>query len=228
MTVLSALQSASVRLTGEKPATFFSSQSKFEMQMVDIVNDAAKDIARSHEWRALTKTATITGDGVTTSFAIPADYDRMALAQSVHDKKSWLWNYTPCPDLDTWISILNGQVLAAVPGWWIILDGAFQIYPAPSGVANYPYISNAYSKGDNGDLKQAFDRDDDSYRLSEDLLIRKVRWMWKEMMGFDATNDQAEFLKLFSELSARDPGSRVIRSSDSRDFRTSGWPYPFR
>lgn len=228
MTVLSALQSAAVRLIGQKPTTFFSSQNKFEMQMVDIVNEAARDIVRSHEWRALTKVATIAGDGTTTSFAIPDDYDRMSLAQSMHDNKSWLWDYTPCPDLDTWIALQNGQVLAAVPGWWIILDGSFQFYPSPSGTASFPYISKAYAKSNTGTLKTAFDNDSDTFRIDEDLLVRKVRWMWKEMMGFDATNDQSDFNMLFSQLSARDPGSRVIRSSDRRDFPSSGWPYPWR
>lgn len=228
MTVLSALQSAAVRLIGQKPSTFFSSQNKFEMQMVDIVNDAARDIVRSHEWRALTKVATIAGDGTTTSFALPADYDRMSLAQSVHDNKSWLWDYSPCLDLDTWIALQNGQVLAAVPGWWIILDGAFQFSPAPASPASFPYISNAYAKSDGGTNKAAFDRDDDTFRIDEDLLARKVRWMWKEMMGFDATNEQSDFNTLFSQLSARDKGSRVIRNPGRQSFLTSGWPYPFR
>ena len=131
MTILAAMQSAAVRLIGKKPVTFFSSQGTFEMEMVELVNDLAHDIAGGHDWQALTKFATITGDGTTTSFAKPADFDRMSLGSSV---------------------------LATQPGWWIILSDEFQCYPAPSDgrVAKYPYVSKYYARANDNSLKEAF------------------------------------------------------------------------
>ena len=76
MTVLQAMQSASLRLIGRKPSTFFSSQDTFEMEIVDLANEVAKVIADQHDWQVLTKVHTLTGDGVTTSFSLPAGHSR--------------------------------------------------------------------------------------------------------------------------------------------------------
>jgi hypothetical protein len=54
------------------------------MEIVDLLNEVAR-IMQSHDWQALTKIHTITGNGTDTAFPVAADYDRMALGQDVHD-----------------------------------------------------------------------------------------------------------------------------------------------
>src|SRR5690606_30831945 len=113
------LQSASIRLVGKKPAAFFSSQNTFEMEMSDLVNEVARDIMKSHDWRALTKLNTYNGDGVTEAFNLPTDYDRMPIKAEVHSGTWENWRFQPVRDLDEWIDFQTFDLVS--PGVWIIL-----------------------------------------------------------------------------------------------------------
>jgi hypothetical protein len=42
MSVLAAMQSAAIKLIGQKPQVFFTSSDVFEMEIVDILNEVAK------------------------------------------------------------------------------------------------------------------------------------------------------------------------------------------
>ena len=230
MTALTAMQNAAVRLVGQKPSVFFSSQSAFEQEIANLLNEVARDIALSHDWRALTKIQTVTGDGTTTDFSLPDDYDRMVVGQGVHDGNTWFWDYTACPDLDTWITLQSGSFMALTPGWWIILDQKFQFYPAPpSGqAAKYPYISKNYARSEAGAAQDAFLKDDDTFVIDERLLTLGLIWRWREMKRLDSGGEQASFEKAFGEAAARDKGAQVIRSRAQRRMPnvSYGWPWP--
>lgn len=211
MTVLNALQSAAIRLIGQRPAVFFSSQQVFEMEMVDLLNDVAADICKSHDWRALTRLQTYAGDGQTEAFDLPDDYDRMPVLQDIHSATWRQWRWVPAQSLDQW---LDYKTFATVtPGMWIMLDGQIHFYPEiPQGeIAQFYYISKNYARGTNGALKPAFDNDNDEFLLPERLLTLGIVWRWREQKRLDSTADQENFLKAFNEAAGREKGSRVVR-----------------
>lgn len=230
MTVLSAMQSAAIRLVGRKPPTFFGTTNQFELEIVDLLNEAATDICKSHDWQALTKTATITGNGVDASFPLPDDYDRMVLASDMASADSWFWGYDNTPDMNTWISIQNGAYAVAAPGWWILLNNAVQFSPVPASgaVANYPYISKNFALPNAGSATTAFNADTDTFVLDERLLTLALIWRWREQKRLDVAGELGQFEKAFSEAAARDRGSRVIRSTSRvrRPNVSVGWPWP--
>src|SRR5687768_6505772 len=92
MSILSACQSAAVRLVGRRPTTIFGSSDQFELELQDLVQDVAVEIAKKHDWQALTKLGTVTGDAVLESFPLPDDYDRMPLKAALHSSR-WLNSY---------------------------------------------------------------------------------------------------------------------------------------
>lgn len=214
MTALTAMQTAAVRLIGRRPTTFFSSTATFEVEMVNLLNEVARDITLTADWQGLTKIHTFTGDGTTAAFNKPDDYDRMLQGQSMSDGDSWFWNYTKVPDLDMWIAIQNGFYLGATPpGWWILFGDQFQFAPPPpaSATAMFPYISNLIARDTNGNPKQEFTTDSDTFVLDERLLTLALIWRWREMKLLDYAADQANFEKAFDQAATRDRGSRVIR-----------------
>lgn len=214
MTVLSACQSAMVRLVGRKPQTVFSSTQQMEMELADLATDVAVDIMGSHDWRALTKFETLTGDGSQTEFDLPDDYDRIVLAQGVTDTNNWLWGYTPAASLQDWMVITSSGFTAVTPGWWIILDGKMQFSPAPSSgsPAKFSYISRNIGRAANGSTPiSVFSDDGDSFVLDERLLTLGVIWRWKAQKGMEYAEDMANYEKAFSENAARDKGSQAIR-----------------
>lgn len=234
MTVLGALQSAMVRLVGRRPNTVFSTTSQTELELTDLVNEVAVDIMKSHDWQALTKIETITADGSTTDFDLPADYDRMALGQAIHDSASWFWNYTSVGSLNDWLTLQNGGWSALSPGWWIILQNQLKFHPAPHTNGTYAYISNEIVRSAPASgtgvitTKTQFTADDDTFVLSERLLTLGVVWRYREQKGMGYAEDMASYETALSQEQARDKGSRVISHRISRTPAgvRIGWPWP--
>lgn len=229
MSVLTAAQSAFIRLSGAKPATLFSASGRMEAEIADLMSEVADDVMRSHDWRGLTALHTLTGDGSTTVFDLPEDYDRMVQGQSMHDPGTRLWGYTSVSDLDEWITVTTGGFLAATPGWWIILDGKVQVSPAPPDgrKAVFPYIRRDFGTTATGVPICRFKRDDDEFFLGDRLLTLGAIWRYRAMKGLEYAEDMANFEKALSEAAARDKGSRVIRHGAPRiGIGRLAYPWP--
>lgn len=230
MSVLSAAQSAMLRLVGQRPQTLFSSQNRMEMEIADLATDVAIDICSSHDWRLLTKLYTLTGDGVASSFDLPSDYDRMLIAQSVHDPNNWFWGYSRVHSLDEWIAITTSGFFGITPGWWIVLGGKIQFAPPPGAgaQATFPYISKNIGTNSNGPIT-SFSQDADEFVLGDRILTLGLIWRWKAQKGLEYAEDMASFETYLSELSGRDKGATAIRSRTriGRIPRTSiAYPWP--
>lgn len=216
MTVLAALQSAAVRLMGRKPVTFFGATSTFEVEMCDLVNEVATDIAKYHDWPELIRLETLTGDGTATEFDLPDDYDRMLLDTAVQDANSWAWGYFHYLDLNQFLfDEIRG--FQAAPGGWIIYDGKLRFSPAPGDgdTARFPYITKNIARDESTAPKAAFDADADTFVLPERLLTLGLVWRWRENKKLDYTGDQEAFIKALDEYAAKAGGPTVIRRNAS-------------
>lgn len=206
MSVLTACQSAAVRLVAQRPSSIYSSTGKLEMELGEIATEAAIAIAKAHDWQALTTLKTQAGDGTTTAFALPADYDRMALGSKV-------WNtatdrpMSRVPSLDAWQDLNLSSIPAGADGYWIILGGQMQILPAmgASDSARYYYQSNYIATG-----KTAFSADSDTFLLSERLLTLAIIWRWRALKRLEYSEDMKNFELAFSEEAGRDRGAKVL------------------
>lgn len=211
MSVLGAMQSAAVRLVGQKPTQLFASTSGIALELSDLVNEAAVDIVKAHEWTALMTLYTLAGDGTSTAFDLPADFDRCP--KDVHIFTTQ-WPGVPfqrARDLDEWY--FNQRfVYAGVPGWWIMLGGKLNLYPAPaSGVdAQFYYVSkNAVTPASGADKAQ-FTADDDTFKLPERLLTLACIWRWKSMKGLAYAEDMANYEVALSQEITKDKGPRIL------------------
>lgn len=229
MTVLSALQSAAIRLIGRKPSAFFGATDVFALEMQDLANEVAADIAKSHDWQALIRVATLAGDGTTVAFPFPSDYGRMLIQSDIFDAANWAWGYTRVLDINEFLWIKE-RGIQALPGSWIMYGNEFQFVPAPqSGAeATFPYIDKNYALATDGTtLKPAFTLDTDFFRLSERLLTLGLVWKWRQNKRLDYGEDEANFAKAFAEDSGRDKGSRIFRTGPARFPANVSIAYPF-
>lgn len=228
MTVLAALQSAAIRLMGRKPGTFFGSTGNLELELCDLVNEVATDIAKYHDWQALTRIATITGDGSTSEFDLPDDYDRFTLTGAMQDGASWAWGYRHYLSLDGFLfDELRG--FNAAPGGWIIYGDMIRFSPAPSASAQarFPYITSNVVRDFSTATKAAFTKDDDAFLLPERLLTLGLIWRWRENKGLSGAGDQEAFVKALDEYAAKDAGPTVIRRNSARGFGNTHPAYPW-
>jgi hypothetical protein len=77
MTVLSACREAAIELSQPEPSSLFSTTDDFAKELRLQANRAAVAVAKAYDWLKLKAIHTITGDGATTAFELPSDYDRM-------------------------------------------------------------------------------------------------------------------------------------------------------
>ena len=229
MTILSAMQSAAVRLVGYRPQVFFTSSEQFEQEIADLINEVAKDICKYHDWQALTKVHNLSVDGVTEEFDLPDDYDRQLVVTDIQDLDNWVWGYEHATNLNDFL-YYKARGPQITPGAWILYDNKLNFYPAPATNATFPYVSENYAIGANGSFKNEFDRDDDTFiiRGGERLLTLGLIWRWRENKKLDYTGDQEAFTMLADQLAAKDKGSNVYRNrAHSGHLNTRlAWPWP--
>lgn len=214
MTIQTAVSSASLRVIGSAPAAVFSSTEQIAVEMRDLAQEVAADIAVSHEWRDLTQIATFTGGA---SFPKPADYDRMLSGQGVQDGTSWLWGYVPFASVSEYMAAINGQ-LALSPGGWIILGGEFKFWPAAVGSATFPYQSNLIVRASDATPKAAFSADTDTFVLPERLLTLGLIWRYRAQKGLDYSEDLATYEDALARAQNNDKGARVLRPDTMPSF----------
>jgi hypothetical protein len=213
MTVLSAVQDAcklpSVNIY-PAPTALFASTDQQEVQLCALANECAQFIAKAHDWRKLTTLKTQAGDGSTTSFALPDDYDRMPVKAQIF-RTSTTRPMVMINDLDTW-QLNRLQSISDPTGEAIILGGFLQIYPAMESTdsAKYYYQSNLIVDPASGSNKTAFTLDTDVFVLNERLLTLCLVWKYRSQGGLDYQQELQDYAMAMAQEIARDKGSRMI------------------
>lgn len=218
MTVLSACQDAAKLLKPAQavPTAIIGSTDTFAVELAALSNEAAKAIAKHHDWRKLITLKTQTGDGSTTAFSLPTDYDRMPVKASVFSS-SYQQPLEPVQDLDIWLDREIRSFVGSI-GYWMILSGYMNIKPtmSVSQSAKYYYVSSYYAADSNSAAKAAFTADTDTFRLPERLLTLALIWRWRHRKGLDYAEDMQNFEIAQSEAIARDKGSRILAVGRAR------------
>ncbi len=225
MTLQTCITSAAIRIQGNAPSTVFSSQLQIAIDLRDLVQDVAVEIAEAAEWRSLTKIATLTG---APSFPLPDDYGRMLVGQGMMDQANWFWGYVAYQDVSQYLMAINGQVPAMDPGGWIILDGEFKFWPTPSGTATFPYISKYIVRDVGGVAKETFTADTDTFILPERLLTLGLIWRYRSQKGLEYAEDMATYTTALNQTSNDDKGARVLRPDWNRRLPGARFAYSGR
>jgi hypothetical protein len=212
MTLLSVCQEAAIELNQTEPAQIFAATDTFPKELRVQANKSAVALMKAYDWQVLTKRATVTGNGVSTSFTLPTDYDRMAAKTNLASNASNI-DLVRATDLDQWDYFQN-HLSTTVPGYWMILGGQMQVTPAPAmGVVHsYYYISNNVVSGS----KPTFTADTDTMAIPERLLTLSLIWRWRASKRMEYAEDMQNFEIAFGEETAKDKGSRVLVAGRQR------------
>lgn len=222
MTVLAACQKASQLMGLTAPSQVYGSTSRYEVELQAVANEAARAITAEHDWRKLTTLKTQAGDGSSTSFSLPSDYDRMPMKAKIF-LTSTTEPMRQIIDLDEWMHN-RLQSMTANPGEWIILGGTLQIYSGsgPIGAsdsAKYYYQSNKRVLAEDGTTtKAAFTLDTDSFVLDETMLALEIIWRWRAMKGLEYGEDMQNAGIAKAQQIARDKGSRMLAIGQPRIY----------
>jgi hypothetical protein len=189
-------------------------------------NQAGKELMRYHDWQALTVevSATSTATVIQSGMLPAADYDRMAYNAEVWNRSDDLRYTGPTPQR-FWQQLQTG-VSGGVVGWWRIIGGELNLYPAPSAgkIIAFEYISKRWARSSLSVAQSKFMADTDTTVLDEDLLTLDMVWRFRQSRGFaQYAEDLATCEREKEKAASRDRGTGRIRPEDTR---TTDWP-PF-
>lgn len=235
MTVLSAVQNASLKIGVERPSVLYAGTTRELVELQALANECAQMIAfdSGHDWTALKTLGTFTGDGSDLSFSLPPDYKRMLKKAALWPSSTPYSAFTHVADTDDWLGFLS-QGYAPLIGAWTIIGEEVHIReggptsPLASGnVVSFYYLTNKCCKDSGGTAKVAFTADDDTYRLDERLLTLAMIYKWKQDKEQDYTEALSDYGNALFERIGSDKGSNIFsvgkRRSSSFD---AGMAYP--
>jgi hypothetical protein len=229
MSVLSVCREAAVKLNQTRPASIFSSTDSFALELSVAANEAARAVMKAKEWNKLKTLATMTGDASTTSFALPADYDRMLVKGKVHSANWQNASFVKADDEDDWLYSQDLE-LTGNPGKWIILGGRFQVFPAMSAseTARFYYISKyvVALTGSTTGSKATFTTDTDEFILSEEVLKLGIIWRWRANKRQEYAEDMTNFEIAIAEEMGADKGSNILTIGRRRMPAEASLVYP--
>ena len=166
----------------------FGSQDDQLMQLVGLANEIIEDLLRRWNWQQLRKEAVITTidaekQGLLSTLAPGCS---RILNDTIWDRSRRLPIYRENPQDWQFQQALN---YTSPFHRYRIMDGALYIYPKPpaDNTIAFEYQSNApvldQTDPDNITYKEYFTKDTDELLLPEILLIKGLRWRWKEEKG---------------------------------------------
>lgn len=217
-TALTIVQDAATKLGIDQPSVLFGSTDRTAIEVREALIEAADKILHAHDWQLLKTVQTHTGDGTTTSFALPSDYLRMPKDADVWSTK-WqhrLIGITP----EDWLN-LDVRDYDVVISTWTIYGGNFVYKPALASdeTAKFWYISDKACADSGGTPKAGFDADTDTFRLDDRVLELVLVWLYRTQKGLDYSEDMATAEIALSRMIERDRGARVIKQSSRRSYR---------
>jgi hypothetical protein len=182
-------------------------------EMLATANEMAQRIAYDNrEWTTLKLVNTITGDGATEGFPLPANYKRMLLTGNVWRSTTPSVPMRFIPDTDEWIN-RRMRNYSDNRGEWTIYGGLIHIQPilAATETASFTYLDKnavALAAGGNGD---SFLADGDTFRLNERLLKLGMIVEWKQHKGSPYAEDMGTYVDtLMAEQAADVPAPIII------------------
>lgn len=161
------------------------------------ISQAVQSIIREHNWSALTKDKSFITEGNNQEYPLPDDFGRIATYR--------LYNITnkcfiPYANNDAELNKMMIGDFSQTTIRFRIMGGNIRFtYPIdPEQSIFYTYISNYSVKGENG-LKEVFTQNDDTFLLSDELLILKALSLRAVNLGLpEADRREADYRNLLA------------------------------
>ena len=188
------------------------------------------DLCKRRDWKVLVKECTVTGDGTTTEFNLPADYLRMVDDSGFNRSSGWSigllsskgWQYLKARSLTSTVTTL-----------YRIIQGRIVFYQAPASgtVVAFDYVSRYWVKSSGASTADLYEPASagDVVMFEPDLVWRLLRTKFLVVTGqaaadeYDkAVNDAAdtEPARVLSLNGGADFDERLV---DGQNFPITGW-----
>jgi hypothetical protein len=225
MTLLATVQGAAASLSLPAITSVVGNSEANPTLFLTLAKQEGRQLARRHDWQELivahTWTTTAT---VAQSLALPADYDHLVPDVEIWNRSGNSLLLGPTPS-NIWMRLQSG-ISGGVTGWWRIIGGVLQVYPAPSASLTFAldYVSKHYCESSGGTGQSDWVADSDVGRVPEHLVELGLVWRWLRAKGMDYAEELATYEREVEKAAARDRGMTIqVVSGGSNEITEPFW-----
>lgn len=209
------------------PTTIIGNNQDAAKQVLEALDIAIINVARSYEWEELQKEHTFNSVASTEGYNLPADFDRIV--------DNTFWNTTnlrtvigPTTPQD-WRILKNSTITGATANdYFRIRKGQTLIFPTPTAIEGYIYeyvtdliVDSSLAVGQTG-----WETDTDVPNVDEYLVRLDATWRFLDMQGKPYAEKQREFDLALAERASKNGGNKTVFHSDNRGIDKSRIGYP--
>jgi hypothetical protein len=193
-TILYEVQQASLQMSLPAPIGVYDSQDENALLMGSVANLAGILVAEAYDWQQLREPFSLTGDGVTTAFDLPADFSRFVDGTG--------WSYA----MRRPVVVVDAQQWARAKAWIpkLIVNPVCRIFadqlqflvaPMTGEVITFEYVDANWviDADDTTILKQRASKNADMPRFDWLLMTLAIKVKWLEQKGMSTVAAQSDF-----------------------------------
>lgn len=225
MSLLTVVKKACAVCNIAVPSAVISSTDQNIQQMLYLAQMEGDESAASYDWRNLKTKITLAGDGTTTLFQLPSDFDHFMMGVPLISS-AYPTIPLPGPISDDDLMRLKALGYAAPVSYWRLIGGAIEVWPAiGAGVTvTGEYRSNCWIlASDRLTRLPEFASDDDLPLIPDRVLLLGLIWRWKAAKGLEYAEDFRTWDMERQRASGHDVGNRTISISRANPSAAS-WP----
>lgn len=224
MTLLTIVQDATVRCGFQNVPTSAIGNAGTDalniQQMIAFAQDIGRDCQERANWTGLDRAATITGDGTTTLFTLPADWSRFNPGDKAPNSPliSSKYPLTPLfgPVNAEELNALKALPASTVRPLWRMIGSSLEIWPALSAgeIVTFNYFSDYWIRAVDGITRRnRWAADTDVALFEEDMVMKGVVWRWQQSKGLDYAESFRMYETSFARNAAQQMTERVTATS---------------
>lgn len=214
MTLATICTNALQEIAGfDVPSTFYGNGNLTAKLAVAVANREGKTLEKELRWSELISEYTFTTVSGTATYAKPSDFRAFANMSQWDRTNRWRMR-GPTPSV-VWQWLQSGLAVAATNRRWFMMRGAyFTVFPTPTTDGDtiaFDYYSSAWvTKQVDSTNTTEWSADNDTARISEDLLTLGVKWRFLQAKGMPYQPEYAEYESIKSALRDDNGGRGVI------------------
>ena len=212
MSLLTTVQDAMVICGFDSPSLVYASSDPTTTIFKTLSQVEGDALCRRFDWRALKVLGTLTGDGTSTDFTLPNDFDRFMTGDPM-----WIDESPELPlqmvNDDEMLRYKVAQTDPVNPVWRLFGD-TIEFYPAPDNgdAIKLEYRSKYWVIDETLVTRRArWAADTDVSLLPERLISLGIVWRFKQAKGFDYAEDYRTYQIECAKAGASDNGRQTIR-----------------